>query len=101
MASTQSGSLSGILPLQDVTGETPDISEYLDFGFYDHVSYKDNSGLGMTDIRRWLGVSHRAGGLVSYWIPTQKGTVISRMTVRRITSLEKEIDEFKASVKGF
>ena len=81
MASTQSGSLSGILPLQDVTGETPYISEYLDFGFYDHVSYKENAGLGMTAIGSWLVVSHRVGGLVSYWILTQKGTVISITTV--------------------
>ena len=42
-----------------VTGETLDISEYLYFGLYDHVSYKKNAGLGMTAIGRWLGVSHR------------------------------------------
>ena len=56
--------------MQDVTGETPDISEYLDFGFYDHVSYKENAGLGMTAIGRWLGVSHRVGRLMYYWILT-------------------------------
>ena len=27
--------------------------------FYDHVSYKENTGLGMTAIGRWLGVSHK------------------------------------------
>ena len=47
-----------------MTGETPDISEYLDLGLYDHVSYKENDGLGMTAIRRWLGVSHRVSGLI-------------------------------------
>ena len=56
--------------MQDVTGKTPDMSEYLYFGFYDHVSYKENAGLGMTDIIRWLGVFHRVGGLVYYWILT-------------------------------
>ena len=73
--------------VQDVMGKTPDISECLDFGFYDHVSYKDNSGLGMTAIRRWLGVSHRVVGLVSYCIITQKGTVISTTTVQHINIL--------------
>ena len=27
-----------IFPIKDVTGKTPVISEYLDFGFYDQVS---------------------------------------------------------------
>ena len=74
--STQAGGLMGKSPFQDVTGETSDISEYLDFVFYGHVSYKENSGLGMKAIGRWLGVSHRVGRLMSYWILTQKGTAI-------------------------
>jgi hypothetical protein len=64
--STQAGGLRGACPLKEVTGETVDISEYLDFGFYDHISFKENAGLGVTSIGRWLGVSHRVGGLVSY-----------------------------------
>jgi hypothetical protein len=66
--STQAGSLRGECPLQEVMGETVDMSEYLDFGFYGHVSHKENAGLGPTLIERWLGVSHRAGGLMSYWV---------------------------------
>jgi hypothetical protein len=58
LTSTQARGLQEACPLEDVTGETVDISEYLDFGFYDHVSYKENAGLGMTAIGRWLGVSH-------------------------------------------
>jgi hypothetical protein len=52
--------------LEEVTGKMVDISEYLDFVFYDHVSYKENAGLGETAIGRWLRVSHRVGGLMSY-----------------------------------
>ena len=74
--STQAGGLRGTCPLQYVTGGTIDISEYLDFGFYYHVSYKENAGLGMTVIGRWLGVSHRFGGLMSYWILNQNWAVI-------------------------
>jgi hypothetical protein len=100
--STQAGGLGGACPLEDVRGKTVDISEYLDFGFYDHVSYKENAGLGMTAIRRWLGVLHRVGGLMSYWVLTQTaGTVVSRTTVQRITSLEKETDKVKESIKEF
>jgi hypothetical protein len=78
-----------------VTGETVDISEYLDFT--NHVSFKENARLGVTSI----GVSHRVGGLMSYWILTIKGTVISRTTVQRVTALEKETDEVKAAVVEF
>ena len=99
--SIQSGGLRGILPLKDVTVETPDISEYLGFGFYEHVSYKDNSGLGMTSIRRWLGVYPRVCGIMSYCILTQKGMVISRTTIQRLSSLEKETYKFKSNVSEF
>ena len=44
--STQAGELRGKCPLQEVTGETINILWYLDFGLYDHVSWKDNAGLG-------------------------------------------------------
>ena len=51
------GSINGVIPLEQVTGETPDISEYLDFGFYNKLWYKDNAGLGELLPGRWLGVS--------------------------------------------
>jgi hypothetical protein len=99
--STQAGGLRGASPLEDVTGETPDTSEHLDFGFYNHVSYKENAGLGATAIRRWLGVSHRVGGLMSHWVLTQNATVTSPTTVQRVTNLEKETDKMKAGIKEF
>ena len=87
--------------MQDLKGKTTDIPEYLDFGFYDHVSYMENSGIRMPDIRRWLVVSQRISRLMSYWILTQKRTGISRTTFKRLASICKEADEFKASVSDF
>ena len=55
---TQSRGLCVARPLQDVKGETVDILEYVDFGFYDHFFYKDNDRLGVTSIGRWVEVSH-------------------------------------------
>ena len=83
--SIQEGGLRGTFSLQHMMVEIPDIVEYLDFSFYYHVSYKDNAGLGMTDIGRWIGLSHKVGGLMPYYILTQKGTVISRTTIQRLT----------------
>ena len=42
--STAGPLVSGI-PRERITGETEAISEYLDFGFYDRVWFKDNVGL--------------------------------------------------------
>ena len=61
-------------------GETVYISEYLKFGFFYHVSYKENSILGATYIDGCLVVSHIAGGLISYWPFTKNGKVIPRTT---------------------
>ena len=86
---TSAGNLNGQIPLTQVTGETADISEYLDFGFYDEVWYKDNAGLSPFQPGRWLGVSYRTGRLMCFHILTQNGKVISRSTVQRVTELEK------------
>jgi hypothetical protein len=38
---------------------------------------------------------------MSYWILTQKASVISRTTVQRITNLEKQSDRFKSGIDEF
>ena len=88
VAFSSAGSLQGGIRLTEVTCETPDISEYLDFGFYDQVWYKDNAGLSPSEPGRWLGVSSRTGRLMCYWILNQRGAVISRSTVQRVINLE-------------
>ena len=90
---TTAGSMDGCIPQEKVTGETCDISEYLDFGFYDKVWFHDNAGLGPQRAGRWLGVSHRVGNLMCYWVLTESGSVISRSSVQRVTNLETQTDE--------
>ena len=68
--SSDAPDLKGRTPLEWVTGDTVDISKYLDFGFYDWCSYHKNAGLGPTKLGRWLGVAHKVGGLTSYWVLT-------------------------------
>ena len=99
--SSSAGSLNDRTSLEAVTGETPDISEYLDFSFYDPCWYNDNAGLGETKLGRWLGVSHRIGSLMSYWLLTTQGTVISRTTVSRVTNLELETTDIKERLARF
>lgn len=88
--------------LERITGETPDISEWLDFGFYDLVWYwdkpysKDDSKKGT--MGRWLGVSHYVGSAMCYWILTKKGTVIARTTVQHVTDLEAQTTDIKKMI---
>ena len=46
LTADSSFALEGQTPIEKVTCETPYISEYLDFRFYDWVWYKDNAGVG-------------------------------------------------------
>ncbi len=95
LTANSSFALEGRTPLEQLTGETPDVSEYLDFGFYDWKWYKDNTGVGDNMFGRWLGVSHRVGNLMSYWILTTYGRVISQTTVQQVANLEMTSTEVK------
>jgi hypothetical protein len=72
-----------------LTGDTVDISEWLDFEFYDPVWYwhrpgdDDNPRVG-----RWLGVAHRVGSNLCYWILTSAAKVVARTTVQHLTEIE-------------
>ena len=95
---------------EQITGKTPDISEWLDFAFYERVwyHYSDNHETSSDPRRigRWLGVSHRIGSDMCYWVLTYSGKVISSTTVQHVTKsdmndpeLRPQIDKFDADIK--
>ena len=73
---TRAQRINGGIPLEKVTGETIDISNYLDFGLYDHVVYRDNAGLSEPKIERWLGVARNVGSTMTFYVLTQSGQVV-------------------------
>ena len=85
----------GRVPLEVITGITPDITEYMDFTIYGWVYYRTDGGLGVNEIGRWLGVSHRTGPMMTYWILPKSGRPISTDTVQQITESEKQTDVVK------
>jgi hypothetical protein len=91
----------GRTPLEIITGETPDISEYLDFEFYDWVLFRSNAGLGEIELARWLGVSHKVGRLMSFWILPESGIPISATTVQRMTNDERGTDEMQSRMAQY
>lgn len=70
-------------PIETITGETPDTSEYIDFDFYQWVKYRDQ--IDKDDpikLGRWLGIAHEVGSSLTYWILKSNGKIIARSTVR-------------------
>ena len=101
LISTSSRYSDNRTPIEIITGDTPDISEYMDFGFYDWVTYRPNAGLGENSLGRWLGVSHKVGQLLSYWILTVSGRVISCTTVQRLSESEQATDDWIERMKNY
>jgi hypothetical protein len=73
----------------------------LDFGFYDLVWFKENAGLGETQLGRFLGVDHAVGSLMGYKVLPRSGIPVSRTTVQRVTELEKSTEANKARIASF
>ena len=91
----------GRTSIEIITGDTPDISEYIDFGFYDWVTFRSDAGLGELQLGRWLGVWHKVGQLMSYWILPISGRPISYTRVQRLTILEMKTDEWKLRMTSY
>ena len=73
----------------ELSGQTPDISEWIDFTFYNLVwCHTSGNELGTPQriLGRWLGVSHRIGSDLCYWILTKSGKVLASTTVQHVTT---------------
>ena len=92
---------SGRTPLEYIPGKTPDISEYLDFTFYDWITYRTNSGLDELSTVRWIGVSNKVDLMISYCVLTVWGHVISCVTVQRLTNSERNNDEWSKRMREY
>jgi hypothetical protein len=87
-----------------MTGNTPDISEMLDFDIWDLVWYHQPGTDTPEPVRRlgrWLGVAHRIGRDMCYWVIPVSGVVLSRTTVQHVTPLELQVPEFQDQVREF
>ena len=85
---TNAAGLNGQTPLGHLTRETLDISQYLDFGFYDWIQYKENTGLDIPRLGRFLDVADAMCNIHSFHILLESGIPIIAGTVQRVTQLE-------------
>ena len=92
----------GRTAMERITGDTPDISEWLEFEFYDICWYWDNQqDSNEPKIGRWLGVSHRVGSALCYWVLADTGNVLARTTVQHVTEQEVTKPEVQQSIRDY
>ena len=92
VTASNAANLQGRTPLGALTGETPDISQYLDFAWYDWVWYRTNAGLDIPKLGKFLGVAHSASNMLTFHILPESGIPIQAGTVQRVTKPEKQTD---------
>jgi hypothetical protein len=84
-------------PLEIITGETPTLVNTLILVFMiGYYSKQTPPELGW-----WLGVSHRVGRIMSYWILPPSGIPISCNTVQHLTNLKQQTNEWKRRMTTF
>ena len=72
--------------IERITGESPDILEWLDFD--DLVWIWDNPNAEANPrLARRLGVAHRVGSDLCYGVTNAVGNVLARTTVQHMTDL--------------
>ena len=96
---------NGRTGFEEIFGATPDISQWLDFEFYDLVWYWDHERSDMAEenrkLGRWLGISHNVGSDLCYWILPQSCKVIARSTVCHVLREELLKPETKLMFEVF
>jgi hypothetical protein len=76
-------------PIETITGETLDISEYKDFYFYQFTNADRDDPI---KLGRWLGIAHEIGTLMTYWILKGSRQIVSHSTVRPLLLEERKND---------
>jgi hypothetical protein len=96
-------SLKGRTPYELVTGETPDISEWTDFSFYEPIWFHtaDLFPGRRHNLGRWMGVSSNVGHVMCYWVLTKSGEINARSTVQHLSADELASPEVQAQLADF
>ena len=85
-----------------MTGQTPDISEWLDFDSYDNVWWTDKNNPSKTNnniiLGQCLGISHKIGTKMCYWVVMVSGKVFSQTTVQHVIYIDLVDPEMKVRI---
>ena len=84
-------SLNDRVPCEAIEGNTPDISEYAQFDWFQYVWYHDPAVQFPNDpkkLGRWIGVAHDVGSPMTFWVLPASCRVLARSTVFPLTQDE-------------
>jgi len=95
--------LHGRTPYERITGNTPDISELLEFEWYQPIWYYEPSEFPHENklLGRWIGIAHHIGQALCFWVLPLSGTPIARTTIQAITKEDLEISILKDKLNEF
>jgi len=95
--------LNGRTPYEKITGNTPDISELLEFEWYQPIWYYEPSEFPHQNklLGRWIGIAHRIGQALCFWILPFSGIPIARATVQAISKEDLLTDVIKDKLLEF
>ncbi len=95
--------LHGRTPYELLTGNTPDVSEFLEFHWFQLVWYYEPSVFPEQNrlIAKWLGVAHRVGQAMCFWILPISGVPIARTTIQAISKEELTSVEVQCMITSY
>ena len=85
---------------ESITGNTPDISEYLNFYVYGWVWFWD-LGEKKAKLGHWLGVNCHIGQALSSYILKGNGKIITSTTVQNVTSKDASLPSTQKLMRIF
>lgn len=93
--------LQGHVPSEAIEGNTPNVSEYAQFDWYQHVWYIEPAVQFPDDSWkpiRWIGVAHDVGSLMTFWDLPQTYKVLARSMVTLLTEDELKNPEIQGLI---
>ena len=101
MTSTDHYLLDDVTPFQKIYEYSPDISEYVQYKWFDWIWFLDIHNPMRESLGRWLGPAQDCGEGFTSHILTKNGKVIVRSTTRQLTSDEIESAEVQQTKLEF
>lgn len=89
----------GRTPYAILTGNTPDILEFLEFAWYQPVWYYELTTFPSQTrhLGRWIGVAHHIGQVMCFWILPTSGVPIARTMTQPIPRQDMEMMKLNLS----
>ncbi len=96
-------SLHGCTPFELVTGNTPDITKYISFTWYQPVWYYDSTSFPESNkhIGRWITVAHNVGQAMRFWVLPKSGVPIAQSTIQPISNVELRSVEVQQALHDY